>query len=40
MPAYAILDLVVFDPEKLQAYKNIAPATIQEFGGKIIVRIQ
>lgn len=38
MPAYAILDLEVFDNEKLQEYKNIAPEIIKKFGGKIIVR--
>lgn len=38
MPAYAILDLEVFDNEKLQEYKNIAAEIIKRFGGKIIVR--
>ena len=38
MPAYAILDLKVFDKEKLQEYKNIAPNIIKKFDGKIIVR--
>ncbi len=38
MPAYAILDLDVFDKEKLQDYKNVAPEIIKKFGGKIIVR--
>lgn len=38
MPAYAILDLKVFDKEKLQDYQNVAPETIKKFGGKIIVR--
>ena len=38
MPAYAILDLKVFDKEKLQDYKNIAPDIIKKFGGKIIIR--
>ncbi|PHR30043.1 MAG: D-fructose-6-phosphate amidotransferase [Fluviicola sp.] len=38
MSAYAILDLEIFDVEKLQEYKNIAPEIIKKFGGKIIVR--
>ncbi len=38
MPAYVILDLKVFDKEKLQEYKNVAPEIIKKFGGKIIVR--
>ncbi|MCJ8290552.1 MAG: DUF1330 domain-containing protein [Crocinitomicaceae bacterium] len=38
MSAYAILDLEIFDEEKLQEYKNIAPEIIKKFGGKIIVR--
>ena len=38
MPAYAILDLKIFDEEKLQEYKNIAPQIIKKFKGKIIVR--
>jgi len=38
MPAYAILDLKIFDKEKLQEYKNVAPEIINKFEGKIIVR--
>ncbi|WP_271785454.1 DUF1330 domain-containing protein [Aquimarina algiphila] len=38
MPAYAILDLKVFDKEKLQEYKKVAPEIIKKFGGKIIIR--
>ncbi|AUP80549.1 DUF1330 domain-containing protein [Flavivirga eckloniae] len=38
MPAYAILDLKVFNKEKLQEYKNVAPEIIKKFGGKIIIR--
>ncbi|WP_109832766.1 DUF1330 domain-containing protein [Reichenbachiella versicolor] len=38
MSAYVILDLTVFDKEKLQEYKNLAPKIIKEYNGKIIVR--
>ena len=37
MSAYAILDLEVFDKEKLQEYQNIAPEIIKKYGGKIVV---
>ena len=37
MSAYAILDLDVFDKEKLQEYINIAPEIIKKYGGKIVV---
>jgi uncharacterized protein (DUF1330 family) len=38
MPAYAILDLKVFDKERLQEYIKVAPEIIKKLGGKIIVR--
>ncbi len=38
MSAYAILDLKIFDKEKLQEYKKVAPEIIKKFDGKIIVR--
>ena len=38
MPDYVILDIEVFNKEKLQEYKNVAPEIIKTFGGKIIVR--
>ncbi len=38
MPAYVILDLKIFDKEKLKEYKNVAPEIIKKFDGKIIVR--
>ena len=37
MPAYAILDIEVFDQEKFQEYQNIAPEIIKKYGGKIVV---
>lgn len=38
MPAYAILDIDVFDKEKLEDYKKVAPSIIKKFQGEIIVR--
>ena len=38
MSAYAILDLEVFDQEKLREYQNLAPEIIKKYGGKIVVR--
>ena len=38
MSAYVILDLKVFDNEKLQEYIKVAPEIIKKFEGKIIVR--
>lgn len=37
MPGYAILDLEIFDKEKFIEYKNLAPSTVKEHNGKIIV---
>jgi uncharacterized protein (DUF1330 family) len=37
MPAYAILDIEVFDKEKFLEYRNIAPDIIKKYGGKIVV---
>lgn len=37
MPAYAILDLEVFDKEKFKEYQHIAPEIIKKYGGKIVV---
>ncbi len=38
MPAYVILDLKVFDNEKLLKYIKVAPEIIKKHEGKIIVR--
>jgi len=37
MPAYAILDLKIFDKEQLQEYKNVAPEIIKKYKEKIII---
>jgi uncharacterized protein (DUF1330 family) len=38
MPAYVILDIIVTDTELFEAYKQLAPATIEAYGGKYIAR--
>lgn len=38
MPAYVLVQLNVSDPEKYEAYKNLTPATIEQYGGKFLVR--
>tara|TARA_B100001971_G_scaffold177338_1_gene171744 strand:- start:130 stop:417 length:288 start_codon:yes stop_codon:yes gene_type:complete len=38
MAAYAIADVEVTDPAKFQEYGNQVPATVEEYGGKYLVR--
>ncbi len=38
MPAYVINDMEVTDPELLEEYKKLAPATVEQFGGRFLVR--
>ena len=38
MPAYLIADVDVQDPESYRAYAAQVPATIEQFGGKFLVR--
>jgi uncharacterized protein (DUF1330 family) len=38
MPAYAIFDIVVTDPERYEDYKKLAPPAIAAYGGKYLVR--
>ena len=38
MPAYVINDMEVTDPELLEEYKKLSPATIEQFGGRFLVR--
>lgn len=38
MPAYAIFDVCVTDPERYEDYKKLAPPTIAAFGGKYLTR--
>lgn len=38
MPAYVVLDIDVFDNEKYEVYKTMAPPTIGPYAGRYIVR--
>lgn len=38
MPAYVIVNIEVNDPQQYEVYKSMAPASIEAFGGKYIVR--
>ena len=38
MPAYLILDIHVTDPEEYAAYRERAPATLEAYGGRYLVR--
>lgn len=38
MPAYAIFDIVVTDPERYEEYKKLAAPAIAAYGGKYLVR--
>lgn len=38
MPAFAIFDIEVTDPERYEEYKKLAPPAIAAYGGKYLVR--
>lgn len=38
MPAYLINDMEVTDPDLLEEYKTLSPATVQQFGGRFLAR--
>ena len=38
MAAYVIVDVEVIDPAKFREYGNQVPATVEEYGGKYLVR--
>ena len=38
MPAYLINDMDVTDPDLLEDYKKLSPATVQQFGGRFLAR--
>ena len=38
MPAYVIVDLEVTDPVVFEEYRQLVPATIQQYGGRYLVR--
>ena len=38
MPAYLINDMEVLDPQGLDEYKKLSPATVAQYGGKFLAR--
>jgi uncharacterized protein (DUF1330 family) len=38
MPAYVIVETNVTDPEQYERYKEAAPASIAQYGGRYVVR--
>jgi uncharacterized protein (DUF1330 family) len=38
MPAYVVADVNVHDPENFEEYKKTVGPTIEEFGGKFLIR--
>ena len=38
MPAYVIVDISISDPETYERYKELAPPSIAEYGGRYIAR--
>ena len=38
MPAYFIVDLAIIDAAGFEEYRQLVPATIQQYGGRYIVR--
>ena len=38
MPAYVILDITITDPKLFAQYKQLAPATIEAYGGRYLAR--
>ena len=38
MPAYFIVDLEITDPAGFEEYRQLVPATIQQYGGRYVVR--
>jgi len=38
MPAYIIVDIEITDPAGYEEYKKLAGATVENYGGKYIVR--
>jgi uncharacterized protein (DUF1330 family) len=38
MPAYIIVDLEVTDPAGFEEYRQLVPATIQQYEGRYVVR--
>jgi uncharacterized protein (DUF1330 family) len=38
MPAYVVVEIEVLDPERYETYKQLAPASIAQYGGRYVAR--
>ena len=38
MSAYVVVDIEVLDPEQYEAYKQLAPPSIAQYGGRYVAR--
>ena len=38
MPAYFIAEIDVTDPAGFEEYRQLVPATVQQYGGRFIIR--
>ena len=38
MPAYVIVNIEIMDPTQYEAYKQMAPGTVEAYGGRYLVR--
>ncbi|GMU45590.1 MAG: DUF1330 domain-containing protein [Pseudomonadales bacterium] len=38
MPAYVIVEIDITDPELYERYKQLAPTTVQAYGGRYLAR--
>ena len=38
MPAYLIVDVEIIDPETYESYKKLVPASVEQYGGRFLVR--
>ncbi|WP_296699221.1 DUF1330 domain-containing protein [Algoriphagus sp.] len=38
MPAYVIVEVDIHDPEIYEQYKKLTPESIEDFGGKFVIR--
>lgn len=38
MPAYMVVNVTVKDPKRYEDYKALAPASIEQYGGKYLAR--
>jgi uncharacterized protein (DUF1330 family) len=38
VPAYLIVDVEIIDPETYESYKKLVPASVEQYGGRFLVR--